>query len=55
MGKAEVDLYYERDEDETAVEVLDIRGDLHVRIVDDWPATAAITLPGEPSTLKRPL
>lgn len=37
VGKADVDLFYERRGSEVAVEVVGIRGDLEVKFTDTWP------------------
>lgn len=37
VGKADVDLFYERRGDKVAVEIVDIRGDLKVEFRDEWP------------------
>ncbi len=37
VGAAEADLFYERRGEDVAVQVVDVRGDLQVKVVDTWP------------------
>jgi hypothetical protein len=43
VGDAEVDLRYRRRGHKTRLEVLDVRGDLHIEKRRSWPEPAAVT------------
>ncbi|HSP55994.1 MAG TPA: amylo-alpha-1,6-glucosidase, partial [Dehalococcoidia bacterium] len=37
VGSAEADVFFERRGEDVAVQVVDVRGDLQVKVIDSWP------------------